>query len=345
MFEEVFDIREIPIMSSAAVCRPTFGHGDGESKLSSAPKLSLDPRIVSGAMGSVVSGAVVTPFEVAKVKQQTYRPALPNGLQPGVLSTIRSVVAAEGVQGAFTGLAPTLAMSVPSFVLFLISTDEIVAYLKRREEQAPKWSLSDNAIPLVGGAIARLIASTAVAPLELLRTRAASLTNTNVNHGTGRQPAMSVLCDLQAVIKKDGIGALYRGLIPTLWRDVPFAAIYMLSLESFRKATRPVFLSDDTTSRMRQAGVAFTNAALAGIVAASCTAPLDVAKTRLQSAAPLHQGQNMAPQSTPKVLRNIVRNEGLAGLWKGNTARMMKVAPQYAIMISFYEVGKQMLAH
>lgn len=344
MFEEVFDIRELPLMSSA-ISRPNFENGDGESKLLSAPELGVDPRILSGTLGSVVSGAVVTPFEVAKVKQQTYKPALPNGLQPGVLSTIRRVVAVEGVQGAFSGLAPTLVMSVPNYMLFLISTDEIVAFLKRRrEEQAQMWALSDNAIPFVGGAIARLIASTAVAPLELLRTRAASLASTNGNHVTGRQPALAIWSDLRTVLKKDGIGALYKGLIPTLWRDVPFAAIYMVCLERFRCATRPILLSENGNSRQRQAGFEFTNAALAGMMAASCTAPLDVAKTRLQSAAPLHHGQEVAPHSTPKALQSIVRNEGLAGLWKGNTARMMKVAPQYAIMISFFEVGKKMVA-
>jgi Mitochondrial carrier protein len=39
-----------------------------------------------------------------------------------------------------------------------------------------------------------------------------------------------------------------------------------------------------------------------------------------------------------------VRQEGMAGLWRGNQARMLKVAPQYAIMISCYEVGKKVLA-
>jgi solute carrier family 25 protein 39/40 len=33
----------------------------------------------------------------------------------------------------------------------------------------------------------------------------------------------------------------------------------------------------------------------------------------------------------------------VAGLWRGNQARMLKVAPACAIMISCYEFGKRVL--
>ena len=41
-------------------------------------------------------------------------------------------------------------------------------------------------------------------------------------------------------------------------------------------------------------------------------------------AAPAHQGADVG---TWGHMRHIVRQEGVQGLWKGNTARMMKVAP------------------
>jgi hypothetical protein len=49
------------------------------------------------------------------------------------------------------------------------------------------------------------------------------------------------------------------------------------------------------------------------------------------------------PQSTMAIARNILETEGVSGLWRGNTARMMKVAPACGIMISSYEVGKRIL--
>ena len=43
------------------------------------------------------------------------------------------------------------------------------------------------------------------------------------------------------------------------------------------------------------------------------------------------------------MMRGIVREEGVGGLWRGNMARMMKVAPACAIMITCYEFGKRIL--
>jgi hypothetical protein len=40
-------------------------------------------------------------------------------------------------------------------------------------------------------------------------------------------------------------------------------------------------------------------------------------------------------------MQQIVQTEGLAGLWKGNVTRMVKIAPACAIMISCYELGKR----
>ena len=81
-------------------------------------------------------------------------------------------------------------------------------------------------IPLVAGSTARLLASLATAPLELIRTRQAS--NTKAQKG--------MVEEFRLLLRTNGISSLYVGLAPTLWRDVPFSAIYWLFLERFRNA-------------------------------------------------------------------------------------------------------------
>ncbi len=44
------------------------------------------------------------------------------------------------------------------------------------------------------------------------------------------------------------------------------------------------------------------------------------------------------------LMRAIVQEEGFRGLWRGLTARVAKVAPSCAIMISSYEIGKKALS-
>jgi solute carrier family 25 protein 39/40 len=57
-------------------------------------------------------------------------------------------------------------------------------------------------------------------------------------------------------------------------------------------------------------------------------------------------GSSVTTKSLPalQIARNIVETEGISGLWRGNTARCMKVAPACGIMISTYEAGKRLLA-
>jgi solute carrier family 25 protein 39/40 len=43
---------------------------------------------------------------------------------------------------------------------------------------------------------------------------------------------------------------------------------------------------------------------------------------------------------TIATMKEIIGTEGIAGLWRGNQTRMIKVAPACAIMISCYEAGK-----
>jgi len=259
----------------------------------------------------------------------------------GAIGTLRSVIAREGLGGAYRGIVPTVIMAVPNYVLYLTVYDDIVAKLRANNSNAnnSKWHFSETSIPLIGGALARMLATTVVAPLELLRTRHAS--------GSDRQPEKqsSMVSELHKIVRQDGVRGLYRGILPFLSRDVPFAAIYMLVLERFRDVSRPVLLPDTSSrseSPYRQVQFEFVSAALSGMVAATCTQPLDVIKTRLQSYNAATANGRAAP-GTVETVRSIVQREGLSGLWRGNQARMMKVAPQYAIMISFYEVGKKVL--
>ena len=55
--------------------------------------------------------------------------------------------------------------------------------------------------------------------------------------------------------------------------------------------------------------------------------------------------RRLQPQTTFGVMRQILHDEGLPGLWRGNTTRMIKVAPACAIMITCYELGKVLLEY
>jgi solute carrier family 25 protein 39/40 len=105
--------------------------------------------------------------------------------------------------------------------------------------------------------------------------------------------------ELLYLSRSNGVLSLYSGLAPTLWRDVPFSAIYWLCLERIRDAlssshenTRflgkwggyyyKIELQLEDIPPIVDAAHSFVSGAIAGSIAAAFTTPFDVVKTRRQ---------------------------------------------------------------
>jgi solute carrier family 25, member 39/40 len=286
----------------------------------------------------------------------------------GVFSVLRKIFVEEGFAGIYAGLRPTLIMAVPNTVLYFSTYEELIWRLRNHNKSV---IASDDAIlrlpssewyyPLVAGSVARIVASSATAPFEYIRTRQAA------NGGRA-----TMWAELQAIVQTDGRGMsalYYQGLRPTLWRDVPFSAIYWFCIEELRALWKERRSAGTVVSPLEQAGQEFANGAVSGMIAAAATTPFDVVKTRQQTASfssmPVYQPQafsslcshngtivhdavggqtkSMSGEGTFQTMRQIAAQEGWRSLWRGNQARMLKVAPSCAIMISSYEFGKRIL--
>jgi len=323
---------------------------------------TLFPKIISASIGSIITALAVTPLEVVKVRQQTLTTgakivcpdhgctiiinngfmecivskscfmngsAIKNEATLGTFATLRSIFQKEGIAGVYAGLTPTLVMSVPNTVLYFSAYDEISSKL-RNYNYSPMWN--NTFVPLFSGSTARIVATTVTSPFELIKTRQAA-------------SASSMSDVINDIIKKgNGLKSLYRGLAPTLLRDVPFSAIYWFSLEHFQSLLNQNYRKskNNETSIPRYISLCntFLSGAMSGMIAATLTTPFDVLKTRQQTS---NQGA-----TTRKLLwqfNHILKTEGFVnGLMRGNTTRVIKVAPACAIMISCYEFGKNIFS-
>ncbi len=186
------------------------------------------------------------------------------------------------------------------------------------------------------------------APLELVRTRQAA----GSPHRHGAVAVHSVLEELRLILRTSGLSGLYRGLVPMVLRDVPFSAVYFPCLEAARASiSGSTALGRWGASHHRERGdrppatvealEAFAGGMVAGSIATVLTTPFDVVKTRRMTA---RGGRRGGDATLIGHMKRIVEEEGVrGGLWRGNWARMIKVAPGSAIMISSYELGKRLL--
>jgi len=292
-----------------------------------------------------------------------------NGIWDGMLKVART----EGWRSLWRGLLPTLAMTVPSQVTYmscydifrksLLSIEAPVLVLnpaRNNQPEAPLLLLIDSTcdmpcersepvlpvmvqqkkmplliVSLISGALARSISATLVTPLELLRTR--------LQASHGRSSSLSVIRPLVEEVQIHGISVLWRGLSATLWRDVPFSAIYFTGYEAGKVLlTGGGFGESQTSTFWHEFGSSFIVGAVSGSIAAICTHPFDLVKTRLQA----EQTQAATSSSSLfRALRQITAKNGAKGLFRGLSPRLAKVAPACGIMIGAFEGVSRLLAH
>ncbi|RKP11889.1 mitochondrial carrier domain-containing protein [Piptocephalis cylindrospora] len=214
-------------------------------------------------------------------------------------------------------------MSIPSTAIYFVGYEHLRSSLSSLIPEIPS-----SASALLAGGMARAASSTCIAPLELVRTRMQAVT------ASSSKAHPNPLAVLRNEILRDGLRVCWRGLGPTLWRDVPFSAIYWVGVEE----TRSLLLSSSShdPASPPPLSVSFIAGALSGMVAATLTTPFDVAKTRLQV--------STSRPTMVQVLRTIWHEEGLRGWMRGLGPRVVKVAPACAIMIGSYETGKNLFA-
>ncbi|CAK7220750.1 Carrier protein, mitochondrial [Sporothrix curviconia] len=273
---------------------------------------------------------------------------------------LRKIARNEGMTTLWRGLSPTLLMSIPANVIYFTGYE----WLRYNPKSPISRATPDAYAPLVAGSFARILAATAVGPIELFRTR--------LQASQGKAPLKDTFQDLHGMVRTHGFHSLWRGLTLTLWRDVPFSGMYWWGYETIRsqltemrerRRGRDHLLDLDGSRRARERRQSqsrenhwdtfldsFAAGSLSGAVASVATMPFDVGKTRTQVFREAQGGSSASGASAAAVpeeqrmgqlLWHIFRTEGIAGLFKGWIPRTLKVAPACAIMISSYEVGKK----
>lgn len=214
-------------------------------------------------------------------------------------------------------------ISVPASTCYMLTYDHLL------NETLPPL-LPAALVPLTAGISARTLITTIASPLELIRT---NLQSTPASPSTPHT-LRSTLSAVAALARTHGNIHLWRGLGPTLWRDVPFSGLYWAGYESCKHQLN--------RAGHKGAGVAFISGALSGTTAALLTSPFDVLKTRRQSL--LMSGTTGGSGSGPalgtfSVLKQIVQTEGISALYAGVIPRIAKIAPACGIMIACFDVS------
>lgn len=161
----------------------------------------------------------------------------------------------------------------------------------------------------------------------------------------------SVIKAMSKLIQTEGTISLYRSLPVTLVNTIQFMNIPGQALfVTFNENMKSLIFGDRSISL----GGYFMCAGLSGSLAAFCTTPLDVVKTRLQTQDEklvISRLSNDSTVSYNKIPYNSIREtfvqifkeEGIRGLWRGAVPRMLFFLPGAAVSWATYEHIKKLL--
>ncbi|XP_042303656.1 solute carrier family 25 member 33-like [Sceloporus undulatus] len=181
-------------------------------------------HMLSAACAGVTSATLTNPIWLVKTRMQLEARAKGESCTSGLQCAMR-VYHTEGLRGFYRGITASYAGVSETIIHFVI-----YEALKQRLRENQPFLAAALPLPhnsqdfcglMVAAAISKLCASCIAYPHEVIRTR--------LREEGSRY--LSFVQTLQLVVREEGPSALYRGLLPHLMRQIPNAAIVMVTYE------------------------------------------------------------------------------------------------------------------
>lgn len=279
---------------------------------------------------------IIAPLDVVKIRLQLQSHSLSDPLThphahggpiyKGTLSTIRTILANEGLTGLWKGNVPAELMYI-SYSAIQFTTYRSTTQLLRRLV-GPEHPLPSTVESFLAGAAAGAAGTAATYPLDLLRTRFAAQGSEDRVYTSLRRAVVTIQRD-------EGTRGFFRGLAPALGQIVPFMGIFFAVYETLRLPLGGLDLPLGGGEAV--AGIC------ASVIGKTCVFPLDTVRKRIQVQGPtrsryVHKNiPDYGKLGTVGTLRVIAQTEGRRGLYRGLTVSLLKAAPASAVTVWTYE--------
>lgn len=202
-------------------------------------------------------------------------------------------------------------------------------------------SVPDAANLTVSGVVAECASAFFYVPAENVSQR---LQLQSIRTTTGQR--LSNISEIfRMTLRYEGWLGLYRGYGASIYTYAPGSAIWWASYELSKKPIRGILhrysnleLTHPSTNHL----VHIIGGAFSGLTSCLITNPLDVIKTRFQTLdLSLSENRIILRKGVQSMLFSMFWNEGLRGLYRGLSARLMVSIPGSACSFSVYEIVKR----
>ncbi|RGB40799.1 mitochondrial carrier domain-containing protein [Rhizophagus diaphanus] len=273
-------------------------------------KKNIFASTLAGTGAGLVEVSLMQPTDVLKTRYQSIRVASNyNGIS--ILSSFAKIVKQEGFFALYRGTLPVMCIVTPRVSLQYTGLAMFKPIFERMEG---KYIPSGSASAFTGARIMQAI--TLVTPLELIKIRQQTDINRFKYHG--------MFSTIALIVREEGITALYKGLVPTIFRQSWGLAVkftgFALFLDLFR------IQSNNNLKPHHFVASGFLSNVLVGIL----NSPPDVVKTRMQD-------QSASYKNSWDCVKIMMKYEGPLSLFKGSLLRIIRIAPGGGIQFATFE--------
>ncbi|KAL1694382.1 mitochondrial carrier domain-containing protein [Schizophyllum commune] len=301
----------------------------------------------AGALGGVVAMSATYPL----IFLSTRAAVETRNVQKSTKQAVLDIIKREGITGLYSGLnSSLLGIAVTNGVYYYFYERSRDFLLKLRTGSKALTTPESMLIGVIAGSATTLISN----PIWVIQTSQAVRTQTldeSATEGEG-QPKVVVkrlgfVETLRNILNKDGFQALWRGIGPALMLVVNPVIQYTV-FEQLKNILIARRTRQRRTLKGASAAVAvltdwdfFLLGALSKLIATGSTYPYIVVKSRLQAG----HASALRYKSSLDGLLTILREEGVAGLYKGVGSKLLQSVLTAAILFAgqrrIYEVTKR----
>lgn len=199
------------------------------SKLDGYPSVLIPPT--AGAMGNIVSSAIMVPKELITQRMQA-------GAKGRSWEVLLRILEKDGVLGLYAGYSATLLRNLPAGVLNYSSFE----YLKAAVLSKTNKTNLDPIQSVCCGALAGAISASITTPLDVVKTRLMTQAHVDAVNQVASAIYIGVMPTVKQILKEEGWVGLTRGMGPRVVHSACFSALGYFAFETAKLAVLQRYL-------------------------------------------------------------------------------------------------------
>jgi hypothetical protein len=311
---------------------------------SDGSKIGQFQTFLCGGVAGCMSRTFTAPLDVTKIIFQLSASGPGAGGYGSFGGALKTIFKEEGISGLWKGNVVACLRLGPYSAIKYFVFENTKDYFADADGNTPAAKRA------VCGALSGSCAVLSTYPLDLVKTRL-TLQKEGVGlDGTVYKKTYNGTIDcLKKVSRDEGFGSLFKGLSPTLQGVIPFEAIqftfynWIKNLRADQKLAAAKAKGQSEESAKLQTFDFLVLGCVAGAVAQTGAYPFDLIRKRFMAASKAEGMLKTEYKGTLDAFKQIIKEEGALGLYKGTVPNLLKVCPYAAIMWATYEQMRRLM--